>query len=76
MQPLADRIRPRELQEIVGQEHVLGPDGTLAAWLELRAIAKSVAVGLPGCGKTTLARLLAERVIAISTVVSGAGRRG
>ncbi len=60
--PLADRLRPRTLDEVVGQEHLLGPDGPLGRMLKAGSLASIVLWGPPGCGKTTIARLLAEAV--------------
>ena len=59
--PLADRLRPRSLDEIVGQDHLLGPAGPIRRMAETRRLASMILWGPPGCGKTTLARLLAER---------------
>ncbi|HKK29321.1 MAG TPA: replication-associated recombination protein A [Alphaproteobacteria bacterium] len=59
--PLADRLRPKRLEEVVGQDHVLGPEGTLGRMLGAGSLASIVFWGPPGCGKTTIARLLAER---------------
>ncbi len=58
--PLADRLRPQALDEVVGQEHLLGPDGSLARMLKAGSLASIVLWGPPGCGKTTIARLLVE----------------
>ena len=59
--PLADRLRPKRLEEVVGQDHVLGLEGTLGRMLGAGSLASIVFWGPPGCGKTTIARLLAER---------------
>ena len=59
--PLADRLRPRSLDEVVGQDHLLGPDGTLTRMLARGSLASLILWGPPGCGKTTIARLLADR---------------
>lgn len=59
--PLADRLRPKTLEEVVGQGHVVGADGPLGRMLAQGRISSVVLWGPPGCGKTTIARLLAER---------------
>ena len=73
--PLADRLRPRTLDEVVGQDHLLGPDGTLTRMLERGSLASLILWGPPGCGKTTIARLLAARsglhFVQLSAVFSG-----
>ncbi|MCB1840944.1 MAG: replication-associated recombination protein A [Alphaproteobacteria bacterium] len=57
--PLADRLRPDELEQVVGQDHLLGPDGPLRKMAESGVLASMILWGPPGCGKTTLARILA-----------------
>ena len=73
--PLADRLRPRRLDEVVGQEHLTGPDGAIARQVAAGKLASMILWGPPGTGKTTIARLLADavglRFVAISAVFSG-----
>src|SRR6202451_3237906 len=58
--PLADRLRPHPLSEVVGQDHLLGPDGALTRMLETRSLGSLIFWGPPGTGKTTVARLFAR----------------
>jgi putative ATPase len=73
--PLADRLRPRSLNEIVGQEHLTGPDGAIGRMVAAGRLASMILWGPPGTGKTSIARLLADavglRFVAISAVFSG-----
>src|SRR3954464_964167 len=74
-QPLAARMRPRSLDEFVGQEHLVGDRGPLRRALSRGHLGSQVLWGPPGTGKTTLARLLADAIgadmIALSAVSSG-----
>lgn len=58
--PLADRLRPRTLGEVVGQDHLLGPAGPIGRMAAARRLSSMILWGPPGVGKTTIARLLAE----------------
>ncbi len=58
--PLADRLRPKRLEEIVGQQHLLAADAPIGRMVASGHISSMILWGPPGCGKTTLARLLAE----------------
>ena len=73
--PLADRLRPRTLAEVVGQEHLTGPDGAIGRMVAAGKLSSMVLWGPPGTGKTTVARLLADavglRFVQISAVFSG-----
>ncbi|RAI40015.1 replication-associated recombination protein A [Rhodoplanes roseus] len=73
--PLADKLRPQTLAEVVGQDHLLGTDGALTRMIETRSLGSLVFWGPPGTGKTTVARLLAHATdlefVQISAVFSG-----
>jgi len=73
--PLADRLRPTRIDEVVGQDHLLGPDGPIGRMLAKGRLASCILWGPPGCGKTTIARLLAEHTdlefVPMSAVFSG-----
>lgn len=73
--PLADRLRPRTLDQVVGQDHVTGPEGAIGRMVAAGRLSSMILWGPPGTGKTTIARLLADavdlRFVAISAVFSG-----
>ena len=73
--PLAERLRPQSLVEVVGQEHLTGPTGAIGRMVAAGRLASMILWGPPGTGKTSIARLLAEavgmRYAAISAVFSG-----
>ncbi len=73
--PLADRLRPVRLDEVVGQEHLTGPTGAIGRMVAAGKLASMILWGPPGTGKTTIARLLADavgmRFQAVSAVFSG-----
>ena len=75
--PLADRLRPKMLEEVVGQDHLIGPKGPLGRMLAKGHLSSIILWGPPGTGKTTIARLLADKVglhfEPMSAIFSGVG---
>ena len=73
--PLADRLRPRSLDEVVGQEHLTGPQGAIGRMVAAGKLSSMILWGPPGTGKTSIARLLADavgmRFVSLSAVFSG-----
>ena len=73
--PLADRLRPQKLADVVGQDHLLAEDAPIGRMVAARRLASLILWGSPGCGKTTIARLLADAVglvfEPVSAVASG-----
>lgn len=73
--PLAEELRPRSLEEVVGQEHLLGPQGIISRAIKGQKPLSIILWGPPGCGKTSLARLYAKafnmRFVSISAIFSG-----
>ena len=75
--PLADRMRPRTLDEFCGQEHIVGPGRLLRRAIEIDRLTSSIFYGPPGCGKTTLASIIARQTnaafVKMNAVTSGVG---
>jgi len=73
--PLAEALRPKALEEVLGQAHILGPDAPLGRMIVAGRLGSLIFWGPPGCGKTTIARLLADAVgysfVSISAIFSG-----
>ncbi|MEO1047342.1 MAG: AAA family ATPase, partial [Pseudomonadota bacterium] len=73
--PLADRLRPASLDEVIGQEHLTGPEGAIGRMVAAGKLSSMILWGPPGTGKTSIARLLASsvgmRFTSISAVFSG-----
>ncbi len=73
--PLADQLRPRNLGEVIGQEHLTGPEGAIGRMVAAGRLSSMILWGPPGTGKTSTARLLADavgmRFVSVSAVFSG-----
>ena len=73
--PLADRLRPATLDEVIGQDHLTGPEGAIGRMVAAGRLSSMILWGPPGTGKTTIARLLADsvgmRFESVSAVFSG-----
>lgn len=73
--PLADQMRPNDLNEVVGQNHLLGDKGPLGRMIQNQNLSSFILWGPPGCGKTTIARILADKTnltfVQLSAVFSG-----
>jgi putative ATPase len=73
--PLAERLRPQQLADVIGQEHLTGPEGAIGRMVAAQRLSSIILWGPPGTGKTTIARLLADavglRFVMISAVFSG-----
>ena len=75
LQPLAERMRPKTLDDLIGQEHLVGPDGILRSMIRAGMIPSMILWGAPGVGKTTLANIMAHQIKAtfftLSAISSG-----
>jgi putative ATPase len=73
--PLADRMRPRTLDEYIGQEHIIGPGRLLRRAIQIDQLSSVIFYGPPGTGKTTLARIIANttksQFLSINAVLAG-----
>ena len=74
-QPLAERLRPKTLEDYIGQKHLVGPDAILRKMIEAGRISSFILWGPPGVGKTTLAQIIANKLeppfFTLSAVTSG-----
>lgn len=75
LKPLAERLRPKTLSDVIGQDHLVGENGPLRRMAESGTLQSMILWGPPGCGKTTMARILAEtsglHFVALSAIFSG-----
>ena len=75
MQPLAERLRPKTLDEYIGQKHLVGPGAILRKMIDAGRISSFILWGPPGVGKTTLAQIIANKLetpfFTLSAVTSG-----
>ena len=71
-QPLADRLRPKRLEDVVGQNHLIAPEAPIGRMLASGHLVSMILWGPPGCGKTTIARLLADRTATLPDAVPAA----
>src|SRR5580692_11354975 len=73
--PLPEQLRPKKLVDVVGQDHLLSPEAPIGRMVAAKRLASLILWGPPGCGKTTIARLLADEVKLhfepVSAVASG-----
>ena len=67
-QPLAERLRPKTLDDYIGQEHLVGKGAVIRRMIESGSVSSFILWGPPGCGKTTLARLLADKPAKINLI--------
>jgi len=73
--PLAERMRPRDFKEFFGQEEVVGPNSLLRQSIEKDTLQSVILWGPPGCGKTTLAKIIARKTSSYFRIFAGGARR-